>query len=29
MASMIAPDTPDAATMRLITRTFTNFKVDR
>ncbi|WP_423201098.1 polyamine ABC transporter substrate-binding protein [Corticibacter populi] len=29
LASMIAPDTPDQATLRLITRTFTNFKANR
>lgn len=29
MANMIAPDTPDAATLRLVTRTFTNFKANR
>jgi len=29
LAEMIAPDTPDQATLRLITRTFTNFKADR
>ncbi|KKW69215.1 spermidine/putrescine ABC transporter substrate-binding protein [Lampropedia cohaerens] len=29
LANMIAPDTPDQATLRLITRTFTNFKANR
>ncbi|MFT4265679.1 MAG: polyamine ABC transporter substrate-binding protein [Xenophilus sp.] len=29
LATMIAPDTPDPATLRLITRTFTNFKANR
>jgi putrescine transport system substrate-binding protein len=29
LATMIAPDTPDQATLRLITRTFTNFKANR
>jgi len=26
---MIAPDTPDQTTLRLVTRTFTNFKANR
>ena len=29
LSSMIAPDTPDQATLRLVTRTFTNFKANR
>ena len=29
LAGMIAPDTPDQATLRLVTRTFTNFKANR
>ena len=29
LATMIAPDTPDQATLRLVTRTFTNFKAAR
>ena len=29
LSTMIAPDTPDQATLRLITRTFTNFKANR
>jgi putrescine transport system substrate-binding protein len=29
LAAMIPPDTPDQATLRLITRTFTNFKANR
>lgn len=29
LSTMIAPDTPDQATLRLITRTFTNFKAKR
>lgn len=29
LATMIAPDTPDQATLRLVTRTFTNFKANR
>jgi len=29
LASMIAPDTPDQATLKLMTRTFTNFKAKR
>ncbi|WP_309907356.1 polyamine ABC transporter substrate-binding protein [Variovorax soli] len=29
LASMIPPDTPDQATLKLITRTFTNFKAKR
>jgi len=29
LETMIAPDTPDQATLRLITRTFTNFKANR
>jgi putrescine transport system substrate-binding protein len=29
LGTMIAPDTPDQATLRLVTRTFTNFKANR
>jgi putrescine transport system substrate-binding protein len=29
LATMITPDTPDQATLKLITRTFTNFKANR
>jgi len=29
LSTMITPDTPDQATLRLITRTFTNFKANR
>lgn len=29
LQTMIAPDTPDQATLRLVTRTFTNFKANR
>ena len=29
LASMIAPDTSDQATLKLMTRTFTNFKAKR
>jgi putrescine transport system substrate-binding protein len=29
LSTMIAPDTPDQATLKLITRTFTNFKAKR
>ena len=29
LATMIPPDTPDQATLRLVTRTFTNFKANR
>lgn len=29
LSTMIAPDTPDQATLRLVTRTFTNFKANR
>ena len=29
LAGMIPPDTPDQATLRLVTRTFTNFKANR